>query len=151
MTLPKVPFIYRLIFLYFEPLGAVFGAYITLTSPSVYLSSLSPHITSTTYLPLTRPIYDQIAAHLLLFAWCEGILLRFTHDVRLWKVLFSGILVCDVLHLYGQWGALGTEMFLNPAMWRWQDWVNFVTLYGQGALRIAFCARVGLGKNEKES
>ena len=150
MTPPNLPLIYRIIFLYFEPLGAVFGAYVNLTSPSFYLSSLSPHITPATYLPLTRPIYDQIAAHLLLFAWCEGILLRFIPDVRSWKVLFAGILLCDTLHLYGQWRALGTAMFLNPAMWRWQDWINFVTLYGQGALRIAFCAGVGLGKSEKK-
>ena len=149
MAPPKVPFIYRFIFLYFEPLAAVSGAYITLTTPSLYLSILSPHITPETYLPLTQPIYDQLTAHLLLFAWCEGILLRFLPDVRQWKVLFAGILICDILHLYGQWKALGTEMFLNPTMWRWQDWINFVTLYGQGALRVAFCSGVGLGKSEK--
>ncbi len=127
------------------------GAYITPTFPAFYLSTcrLSAHLTSAAYLPLTRSIYDQIAAHLL-FAWCEGILLRFTSDVKLWEVLFPGILVCDILHLLGQWGTFGTKMFLNLVMWRWQDWINLVAQYGQGALRVAFCAGRRLGKSEKE-
>lgn len=145
----EIPLPYRLHFLYIEPLGAFFGVLVNLFPPITYLKSLSPKATAATYSPLDQPIYDQLAAHLLFFAWAQAIVLRSTSDVYVWKILLFGMALCDVLHLRASFNILGAEVFSNPARWRWEEWVNFVMLYGPGGLRMAFCAGVGLGKEGK--
>lgn len=155
LTLPKmpstveIPLLYRILFLYIEPLGAFFGVFVNLLTPVTYLRSLSPQATATTYSPLDQPIYDQLAAHLLFFAWAQAIVLRSTSDIYVWKTLLFGMALCDVLHLWASYGILGPEVFFNPAKWRWEEWVNFVMLYGPGGLRLAFCAECGFGKQQK--
>ncbi|KAL8726356.1 MAG: hypothetical protein Q9166_006763 [cf. Caloplaca sp. 2 TL-2023] len=89
---------YRLAFLYIEPIAAFFGTLTTLFYPKAYLHSLSP---TATYSPLSYPIYAQIAGHDLLFSWLQAVLLRSTSSVKIWKIVLFGILMCDVLHLYG--------------------------------------------------
>lgn len=138
----QIPLIYRFLFLYFEPFAALLGTYITLADPLQYLQSLSP--LARVFDPLTTPIYDQLAAHLLRFAWSQAVVLRITHDLRVWKYVLFGMFLCDVLHLWGSYRILGPEVFFNPVEWRWEEWVNFVMLYGPGSLRLAFCLGVGL-------
>ena len=41
---------------------------------------------------------------------------------------------------------LGSRGFVDP----WEEWVNFVMLYGPGGMRVAFCMGVGLGKEKEE-
>ena len=147
----EVPLVYRLLFLYIEPFGAFMGTIINIFDPLRYLQSLSPAATMSDFSPLTRPIYDQLAAHLLFFSWSQAVVLRYTEDLRVWKTLLFGMFLCDVLHLYASYRILGTEVFLNPAMWRWEEWVNFVMLYGPGGLRLAFCAGFGLGRTEQRA
>jgi len=74
------PLPYRVLFLYFEPVAALFGTCINVFSPSPYLLSLSPRAT---YSPLTYPVYAQLAGHLLLFAWLQVVLLRSTAFVTI--------------------------------------------------------------------
>ncbi|KAI4103873.1 MAG: hypothetical protein L6R37_003598 [Teloschistes peruensis] len=139
---------YRIMFLYFEPLAAFFGTYVNLTQPSSYLQSLSPSATSTTYSPLTYPVYAQIAGHLLLFSWLQAVLLRSNASVQTWKIVLFGILMCDILHLYGDYVGLGATAFFDPRLWRWEEWVTFVMTYGPGAMRIAFCLEIGVGEEK---
>ena len=138
----QIPLIYRFLFLYFEPLAAFSGTIITLTDPLTFLQSFSP--LATVFDPLTTPIYDQLSAHLLRFAWSQAVVLRITNDLRIWKYVLFGMFLCDVLHLWASYRILGPEVFFNPMEWRWEEWVNFVMLYGPGSLRLAFCAGVGL-------
>jgi len=142
---PTIPLIYKFVFLYFEPAGAILGAILLHFSPQVFLTGMAPTATSTTS---NQVIYDQLAATYLLFAFNEAVLLRVTNDLKIWKTLLTGILICDCVHLYGSWAALGPEMFWNPANWRWEDVVNLGSLWGQGALRVAFLTGVGLGKEK---
>lgn len=141
-----IPLPYRLLFLYIEPFSALLGTYINLVSPPTYLLSLSPTATTSTYSSLTYPIYAQLAGHLLLFAWLQAVLLRSTNDLKVWKTVLAGMVLCDLLHLWGSAQVLGWSGFVNPTTWRWEEWVNFVMLYGPGGMRIAFCMGVGLGK-----
>ncbi|KAL8736878.1 MAG: hypothetical protein Q9181_002244 [Wetmoreana brouardii] len=140
---------YRLLFLYFEPFAAFGGTYITLTSPSTYLLSLSPSANATTYSSLTYPIYAQLAGHLLLFSWLQAVLLRATASVKIWKIVLFGILLCDALHLYGNYVGLGAEVFWDPRQWRKEDWVTLVMTWGPAAMRAAFCLGVGVGEERK--
>ncbi|KAL6712734.1 hypothetical protein ACLMJK_009672 [Lecanora helva] len=146
-----IPRIYRILFLYFEPAAAFGGVVINLFDPIQYLQSLSPAASSSTYSPLTQPIYEQLAAHLLFFAWSQAIVLRSTNDTRVWKAILFGMFLCDVIHLFASYRILGAEVFMNPTKWRWEEWVNFVMLYGPGSLRLAFCAGIGLGRPQKKA
>lgn len=143
------PLIYRLCFLWIEPMSALFGVLVNLTTPITFLQSLSPLATATTLSPLEKPIYDQLAAHLFLFAWMEMVVLRSTSDTKVWKRVLFGMFLCDMLHLWASYSILGVSVYFNPVRWRWEEWVNFVALYGFGSLRLAFCARVGFGHGEK--
>ena len=58
--------------------------------------------------------------------------------------MLFGMFLCDLLHLFGSYRVLGPEVFFDPRMWRWEEWVNFVMLYGPGGMRLSFCAGVGL-------
>ena len=145
----SVPLIYRLLFLYIEPVAALGGTLITTFDPVSFLRTFSPASTSSIYSPLTQPIYDQVAALLFLFAWIQAVVLRSTDDIRLWKTILFGMFLCDVLHLYSSYKILGPEMFFDPRMWRAEEWVNFGMLYGPGGLRLAFCAGFGLKGEEK--
>ncbi|KAL8670415.1 MAG: hypothetical protein Q9168_005044 [Polycauliona sp. 1 TL-2023] len=137
---------YRILFLYIEPLAALCGTYANLFQPNAYLLSLSP---KATYSSLTYPIYAQIAGHDFLFSWLLAVLLRQTSSVRIWKTVLFGMLMCDLLHLYGSYVVLGPEAFFDPRLWRWEDWVTFVMTYGPGSLRAAFCLEIGVGRNKK--
>ncbi|CAF9914218.1 MAG: hypothetical protein ALECFALPRED_009499 [Alectoria fallacina] len=150
-TEPPIPFSYRFLFLYFEPLGAFFGTIINILDPLRYLQSLSPTATASAYSPLTQPIYDQLAAHLLFFSWSQAVVLRSTDDVKVWKSLLFGMFLCDILHLFASYRVLGPEVFFSPSLWRWEEWVNFVMLYGPGGLRLAFCAGVGVRSGEHKA
>ncbi|KAL8687752.1 MAG: hypothetical protein Q9218_006167 [Villophora microphyllina] len=141
---------YRIVFLYIEPIAAFFGTFVTLTDPSKYLQSLSPSATSATYSPLTYPIYAQLAGHLLLFSWLQAGLLRSSSEVKIWKIVLFGILMCDTLHLYGDYVGLGAKAFFDPRLWRWEEWVTFGMTYGPGAMRVAFCLDVGVGKEDRK-
>ena len=145
----SVPFLYRFVFLYFEPVAAFFGTLVNLLDPVRYLQSLSPTATASTYSPATQPIYDQLAAHLLFFAWSQAVVLRSTDDTRVWKTVLFGMFLCDVLHLYGSYKVLGSEIFLDLRTWRWEEWVNFLMLYGPGSLRLAYCVGIGLEEDRK--
>lgn len=149
MTPPiHIPWPYKAMFLYFEPLAAFNGAVMTLTRPVSYLQVMSPMATLSTYSPLEQPVYDQIAALLVLFAWCQAIVLRVTSEIRVWKYLLFGMLICDVIHLYAAYQILGPQIFFDPRRWRLEEWVNFVMLYGPGTLRLGVCLGVGLGEEK---
>lgn len=141
-NLPNIPLAYRILLLWFEPFGALNGALLCLFSPSTFLRTF----TVLPYTASSQVIYDQLGACYLLFAWIEAIVLRYSQDLRVWKAIILGILVCDVVHLYASWHVLGTEVFLRPWLWRAEEWVNHILIYGPGAMRIAFLMEVGFGK-----
>ncbi|KAH6985531.1 hypothetical protein EDB80DRAFT_822395 [Ilyonectria destructans] len=124
------PFAYRALFLYFEPVGAFVGALLLHFRPASFLNAMAP---AAKYAPDNQIIYDQLAATYILFAFNEAIILRTTNDLRVWRGILIGILVCDAIHLFG-----------NPRTWRPEDWVNLVSLWGQAAVRLTFVAGVGL-------
>ncbi|KAI9663923.1 MAG: hypothetical protein M1821_007414 [Bathelium mastoideum] len=141
-TLPQIPLPYLIHFLWFEPAAAFIGALLCHFSPSEFL----PAYTDARYTPSNQIIYDMLGATYVLFAWNEAVVLRFCKDLRVWKAIVLGILVCDILHLCASWAAIGTEAFFNPITWRSGEWVNYTMLYGPAAMRIAFLMEVGFSK-----
>ncbi|MCJ1283956.1 hypothetical protein MMC26_003287 [Xylographa opegraphella] len=142
--LTSVPLPYRIVLLYIEPVAAFNGAILAHFFPSYYLSGMSPSATISTYSSPSQVIFDQLAACYFLFAFNQAVVLRSTSDLRVWKAMVLGILVCDLIHLYGTWEALGAA-FWDPRRWRVEDWVNLAMLYGPGGMRFAFLMGVGFG------
>ncbi|KAH8654167.1 hypothetical protein BGZ61DRAFT_500658 [Ilyonectria robusta] len=109
----NIPFAYRALFFYFEPFGVLVGALLLHFRPLSFLNAMA---LAAKYAPDNQIIYDQLAATYTLFA---GVLV--------------GILLCDAIHLFGSWAALGGTVFWDPRTWRPEDWVNLVSLWGQAA------------------
>ncbi|KAL7917467.1 hypothetical protein ACQKWADRAFT_306775 [Trichoderma austrokoningii] len=137
----KIPFAYRALFLFFEPFAALFGALLLHFRPEMFLNTMSP---IAKYAADNQVIYDQLSATYTLFAFNGAVILRVTKDLRVWKALLAGILVCDAIHLYGSWAALGGAVFWDVRSWRAEDWANLGSLWGQAAFRVAFLAGIGL-------
>jgi hypothetical protein len=144
----QIPLAYRLLLLYIEPIAAFNGFILAHFFPQFYLSGMAPLSLPSDYAPSTQIIYSQLASCYFLFAWNEAVVLRCTNDLRVWKAVVLGILICDVFHLYGTGVALG-EGFWTPLRWRPEDWVNLLMLVGPGSMRVGFLAGVGFGGREE--
>ncbi|KAF2740378.1 hypothetical protein EJ04DRAFT_507915 [Polyplosphaeria fusca] len=138
-----IPLPYRLLLLYIEPLFAFNGALLCLFSPALFLQTF----TTASYRADHQVMFDQLAATYILFAFNQAVVLRITKDLQVWKAIILGILMCDIVHLYAAWNVMGTEAFVNPSFWRWEEVVNFSLLYGPGVLRIAFLLEIGVKRN----
>jgi hypothetical protein len=149
MAPPKIPLAYRIVFLYLDPFAALGGAISAHFFPSDYLVGMSPSATASTYSPQTQVVFDQLAATYFLFAFNEAVVLRVTSELRVWKAILFGILLCDAIHLYGSGAAMGWDAFINPWLWRSADWVNLPMLYGLGVMRLAFLFEIGFGSGNK--
>lgn len=141
----RIPFAYKFLILWFEPFAALNGAVMCLFTPDAYFETVSPLWTPLASSPHFQVVFDQLAATYVLFAFNEAVVLRLTSDLRVWKAVLLGIVVCDLLHIYATGKALGgLHMLVSPALWRWQDWVNLLMLYVPISMRIAFCLGVGI-------
>lgn len=147
MAALNIPFLYRVIFLYFEPFAALVGAGLAHFSPERFLATFTP---TAVYAPSNQIIYDQVAATYFLFAFNEAVVLRVTNDTRVWKALLLGMLICDGFHTYASYIALGPTVFWDPTSWRSDDIVNFGALGGFGLLRAAFLLNIGLGRSTEK-
>lgn len=147
MAALKIPLAYQAIFLYFEPFAAFIGAILCHFNPELFLNTMSP---TAVYAPSNQVVFDQVAATYTLFAFNEAIVLRVANDIRVWKMILIGILICDAIHLYASYLALGAVVFWDPRLWRWEDAVNLGSLWGQAAFRVAFLLDIGLDKSTEK-
>ncbi|KAF2003458.1 hypothetical protein P154DRAFT_94160 [Amniculicola lignicola CBS 123094] len=134
-----IPLAYNILFLYFEPLAALHGVYLAYFDPPAFLEVFTA---IGVYAPDAKVIYDQLAASYLLFVFNEAVVLRVAKDLRVWKTMLLGILLCDVLHLYASWQVMGGA-FWNPTAWRGLEWGNHGMLIGMVAVRVAFLLEAG--------
>ncbi|KAK2604175.1 hypothetical protein N8I77_007126 [Diaporthe amygdali] len=142
------PILYRLFFLYIEPVSALVGAFFAHFRQSDYL--LLTHAASApVFGPIptgTSIVLSQLANLYLLFALNEALVLRSTSDIRVWKTVLFGLLVADLGHLWTV-RALGLDVYLpwNFARWNAIDWGNIPFVYLGASMRTAFIAGVGMG------
>jgi hypothetical protein len=146
-SLPHLPIVYRLFFLWLEPLMALGGSYLCHFDPVSFLRTMSA---TASYSPSNQVIYDQLAATYVLFAFNEAVVLRVAKDLRVWKAMMIGLLLCDCIHIYGSWNVLGTRVFTNPFLWRAEDRLNLILLWWGLAIRTAFLTGVGLASRGKK-
>ena len=119
--LSEVPTFYRLVFLWLEPCFALAGSFMAAVLPTLYLHTMAPHAS---YDSRYQVVLDQVAALYLLFAFNEAVVLRITSELKVWKAILAGIIICDIVHIYGTACALGSATFLDPLSWRFHDAFN---------------------------
>jgi hypothetical protein len=149
-TIGRISFIYRLYFLYFEPLAALGGTYLCLVDPDRFLSGTLP---LPAYLATTRapgfiisPVLQMMLTNIgslyLLFAINEGVVLRLTKEKNVWLAVILGMCLSDVGHIYAAWKIAPARLF-QVLGWNSDEWVNYGTLIGGFTMRLLFLSGVG--------
>ncbi|KAI0737829.1 hypothetical protein C8Q80DRAFT_1114790 [Daedaleopsis nitida] len=155
-TLHSIPLLYRLFFLYVEPISALVGAFYAGIRPTEYLTYLtsSPAGATLAQKPSTATVISlyQLSNLYLLFALNERLVLSSTLSRRTWRTLLFGLLVADLGHLAsmvplaqekGFW-----EVFVNFWGWNAMEWGSVGFVYCGATMRSCFLLGVGLGKDK---
>ncbi|KAF2474615.1 uncharacterized protein BDR25DRAFT_280024 [Lindgomyces ingoldianus] len=144
--LPHIPLPYRILLLWFEPLAALNGAILCHFNPVLFLDTMTA---KAVFAPSHQVIFDQLSATYTLFAFNEAVVLRITKDLKVWKAMVFGMLLCDLIHLYGSWSVMGPQVFLDPTLWRAGDALNLAMLYVPIMMRLSFLMEIGFKKEGK--
>lgn len=134
-SVAPIPLLYRLFFLWIEPIATAVGAYYAHYQQEQYmhltydafplfadkLTALAGSVSTRESIVLT-----QLANMYLVFALNEALVLRASTDLRVWKVLLLGLLIADFGHLYSVKSA-GLEVYWQ--FWHWNSiyWVSECT------------------------
>ncbi|RDW91652.1 hypothetical protein BP5796_02817 [Coleophoma crateriformis] len=139
----NIPAFYRFILLWVEPISSALGAYLTLAAPDTYLNSYIPR-TMTVRNPMQDMIFNQLGAAFFYVATSQGILLRYTYDIGVWKIVNGCLLGWDFILLYSWWSGMQMQGRLDPATWRSEDMSALVPILFITAVRAAIVAGVGM-------
>ncbi|KAJ7509608.1 hypothetical protein B0H11DRAFT_1253225 [Mycena galericulata] len=142
----NIPVLYKLFFLYIEPVSALVGAYYAAFRPREYLDLLSlpgasrlpPSLTTQNTMVLL-----QLANLYLLFALNEHLVLSSTTSLKTWRRLLFGLLVADFGHLISM-APLGADVFWRVGDWNAMVWGSVGFVYAGASMRMAFLAGLGI-------
>lgn len=123
-TIPALP---RALLLYLEPLFALAGVLLALTNPSQYVSTMTRDALPAAQ-PNTHFIYTQLAGGWLHFVFTEAVILRCVDDVRVWRLLCTGMILSDLLYLHSTAEAVGGWVeYVKVGEWTGADWTVAAT------------------------
>jgi hypothetical protein len=88
-------------------------------------------------------VLAQLANLYLLFAINEGLVLRCTRDVHVWRTLLFGLLLADFGHLYSV-RDLGLHKYWQVWEWNAMDGGNIGFVYLGAIMRLCFLSDVGV-------
>ena len=147
----RVSSIYRIFFLYVEPLSAVTGAYYAHFQPHTYLRLTHASSAPKSTVPIsTRTVLSQLANLYFLFAINEALVLRSTADLKVWKAVLFCLLVADIGHLYSV-HHLGLPIYLNVLDWNAIDFGNIGFVYVGAFMRLSFLLVYGRGSSSPKT
>ena len=121
------------------------------------MDNFTPDTVVNAFVPSTiaprNPYFDfmlqQLGGALTMLALIDIVLLRYTADVNIWKILEAAVLVYDFSLLYSNYYALVQQGRLSFGALRWEDWGD-IAITGQAVVvRIVFLLAVGLSKKDK--
>ncbi|KAH7402355.1 hypothetical protein DE146DRAFT_610629 [Phaeosphaeria sp. MPI-PUGE-AT-0046c] len=139
----KIPSLYRLVFLYLEPLSIFVGA--------VYAHFLQPtylHLTHAASAPRatvpisTSIVLSQLANLYLGLGLLEACVLRATSDRHVWRTFLAILLLADFGHLYSV-APVGRGVYWEYWTWNSIDWGNVGAVYLLALTRTLFLCGVG--------
>lgn len=141
-----IPLLYRLFFLYIEPVATAVGAYYAALDQKAYMHLTLPSITGgylgTSVSTRESIVLYQLANLYMVFALNEALVLRATSDVKVWKVFLLGLLIADFGHLASV-HPVGWEVYYRFWEWNSMYWGNLGFVYVGATLRTFFL--LGLG------
>ena len=143
-----IPQLYRLFFLWIEPVATAVGAYYAALDQQSYMHLTLPSVTTPISARESTVLY-QLANLYFVFALNEALVLRATSDVRVWKVFLFGLLLADFGHLASVGGVIGWEVYYRFWEWNSMYWGNLGFVYVGAAMRSSFILGVGFGGDGK--
>jgi hypothetical protein len=136
--------LYRLFFLYIEPVATAVGAYYAALNQRVYMHLTLPSAsdallgakTASSISTRESIMLYQLVNLYFVFALNEALVLRATSDVRVWRVFLFGLLLASV-------SPVGLEVYYRFWEWNSMYWGNLGFVYVGAALRSCFLLGVG--------
>ena len=139
--------LYHIFFLYLEPFSTIAGAFCAYMLPKTYLElTHAPSAPGVEVLVLptsTIVVLAQLANLYFLFALNEGLVLRSTRDVRVWRTLLLGLLIADFGHLFSVY-ELGVHKYWQVWGWNSMDMGNIGFVYLGALMRLSFLCSIGV-------
>ncbi|KAK3697674.1 hypothetical protein LTR37_017323 [Vermiconidia calcicola] len=144
-----LPLLYRLFFLYIEPVATAVGAYYAEFEQHEYMQLTYSSSAAAAFGVSTREsiVLTQLANLYFVFALNEALVLRTTNDLRVWRAFLLGLLIADFGHCYSV-NKVGIEVYYE--FWKWNSmyWGNLGFVYVGAAMRTSFLLGLGLsGRN----
>ena len=138
-----MPGIYKLFFLWIEPMAIFLGGLQAIFDPIAHLQNFTPIL-----VPAVQPEYSvalyQLGACEIFMAGIEAFIPRIgKHDHRIWRTILGLMLVGDMVHAYGLWITMGSSLFV-PSVWRPQESINIGMLILALVLRPGFLLGIGI-------
>lgn len=151
-TIGRIALIYRIYFLYIEPLAALGGTYLCYFNPDRFLSGTMPlpaykavtQAPDFAISPILQMMLTNIGSLYILFAINEGVVLRLTKERNVWLAIIFSMVMTDTGHLYAAY-AIDPERIFQILLWNMDEWINYGTLTGGLTMRILFL--IGIGRS----
>lgn len=104
----QIALIYRIYFLYLDPIFALSGVYLILADPAKFLISTTPQpitVSNGAITPLVSLLLTNIAALYAYLAVSSAVVLRVTEERAVWVAVVGGLVMSDVGHIWGVYEA----------------------------------------------
>lgn len=143
----KIPILYRIFFLYIDPLVCLLGIYTFFFDHPIYIKNGTPRSLSSTIpnqnlTPLETFLLSALGSYSLCIFGIQILLLHQFHDVKIWRIVMFSILLTDLGLLYTVYSVDPTA-FWDVGGWTSGDWSNNGILGVVIAIRSAFLLGVG--------
>lgn len=139
----KIPALYRLVFLYLEPLSIFVGAVYAHFFQFIYLDLTHAASAPRATVPIsTSIVLSQLANLYLGLGLIEACVLRATSDPAVWRTFLAILLLADFGHLYSV-APVGRGVYWEYWNWNSIDWGNVGVVYVLAITRTLFLLGVG--------
>ena len=143
----NIPLFYRFYFRISDPLICLWGAWMDFVTPAFVLNAFVPAAVAP-----HNPDFDftlqQLGGSLLMLGFIDVVLLRYTNDIKIWKVLEAAVLIYDLSLLYSSYSSLGQQGRLSFGALRWEDWGSIIITAQAVVVRTAFLLGAGLAEQK---
>lgn len=137
----SIPWLYRLFFLYIEPVATAVGAYYAALDQQEYMVLTIAEDRRPVTTRESIVLY-QLANLYFVFALNEALVLRMTTDRRVWAVFLLGLLIADFGHLASV-QAVGWDIYYRVDLWNAMYWGNLGFVYVGALMRSSFLLNIG--------
>ena len=143
-----IPAFYRYYFRWSDPIICLWATYMDFFTPAFAVAAFVPESVAP-----WNPYFDfciqQLGGSLIMLAFIDAVLLRYTLDVNIWKIIQAAVLIYDCVMLYSNYYALDQQGRLSIDKMRWEHWGCFVITVQAALVRTAFLLGVGLSEDRK--